>query len=1201
MARPGARQVAGYYKTPSALLPSFASTLNLPERGAILLDPCAGDGEAITTLQRLWCPARSDLPDWKQPHASIVACELEAQRAAQLADRLDRYHEAHHGDAMNLRPLSADGVTVCYLNPPYDFDKKHGRLEQRFLTRFTRFIYPGHGYLMFLVPHYALEASADYLARNYLEIEAWRLPAEHFAAFKQVLLIARRAKRRIHAPDTAETIRGWARETMRLDELPWSCPSPRRIDVLPDGRQYNIAFTMEAIDATAMLERFDAWRDLETGTEQSAADLLGVVLPTAVPPRPAHIAIALSAGMFNGKRLEPNDPDKHPEILAKGVFQRELVEIAEKRDAEGELIGTINVERPVLVLTVLRLDNCAFHTLRSGTVPTGSEDLANWNTADLIQHYDASLAEVMTEQFPPLHDPKDPSQRLTLPALPRTPFEAQHDAIQASLKLIAEGRNPQLLAEVGTGKTTMALYIAAALSPEHCAATKRGLDRLGFETDRLPRARRTLVVCPPHLLESWQCEARAVNPDARVQVIEGPKNLGEDADIYLLSRERAKLGHAFVGVEKTCPRCGQPTEKSAKQNASRRLCCLIEHREPRNVAAYLVRDLAAILASTPARNEVVDDLISNSPVLRRVAARPARPIRRKPLRRFLVTLMKAIERWLEADLATSRYRLVRPLRAAEQVATVIDARDDLTGARADLANTLDRLLETQEGQSYGPISQVREARANLDLEPEDEADHHRLQNALEALDGEAEWTKGRVCGEPLYQAVPRPRRFPIATLIARRYRHRFDLLIVDESHEYNHDRSAQSKALHRLAGLPGITTVLLTGSLMGGYASALFPNAWTTNHDLRAEFGRGDRLEFVKRFGFAKVLDAETPKRKKKERGAFTDREIQGRRVGEAPGIHPEYITRYLLPSTVILHKSDLDVELPTLTEDPCPIACTETETDAELLAEYSRLQTNVLERIRQEQFDPDRAGKLLGALVELPSYLDRCTSDLGVYEIVYPAVGDEPSFILDTGRVFPRNYRTPKERFLLSKLKERLGAGEHTLVFLRHTGSAALPKRLLRLIKRHVTSSCAWLDAKKVPTAKRQQWIEKNVVDKGARVLIVNPNAVRTGLNCLTRFSSAIWHQLDYSATTYRQANGRIHRIGQKRPVWVGTPFIVGTAQQIAFDLVASKVSASLQVDGLDLETALEAAGASEAEAGARAATMSLGEAIYRRLVAAA
>lgn len=63
--------------------------------------------------------------------------------------------------------------------------------------------------------------------------------------------------------------------------------------------------------------------------------------------------------------------------------------------------------------------------------------------------------------------------------------------------------------------------------------------------------------------------------------------------------------------------------------------------------------------------------------------------------------------------------------------------------------------------------------------PEDEYDHLTLRRALEMLYLEAEWSEPVQCGEPLYQAVPKPRRFPIATLIARRYRHAFDLVIVD--------------------------------------------------------------------------------------------------------------------------------------------------------------------------------------------------------------------------------------------------------------------------------------------------------------------------------------------------------------------------------------------------------------------------------------
>ena len=69
----------------------------------------------------------------------------------------------------------------------------------------------------------------------------------------------------------------------------------------------------------------------------------------------------------------------------------------------------------------------------------------------------------------------------------------------------------------------------------------------------------------------------------------------------------------------------------------------------------------------------------------------------------------------------------------------------------------------------------------------------RLPRALESLHGAGTWTESRPCGEPLFQAVPRPRRFPLAKRILRRHARDFDLLVLDEAHEYNHGGSAQAR------------------------------------------------------------------------------------------------------------------------------------------------------------------------------------------------------------------------------------------------------------------------------------------------------------------------------------------------------------------------------------------------------------------------
>jgi hypothetical protein len=78
------------------------------------------------------------------------------------------------------------------------------------------------------------------------------------------------------------------------------------------------------------------------------------------------------------------------------------------------------------------------------------------------------------------------------------------------------------------------------------------------------------------------------------------------------------------------------------------------------------------------------------------------------------------------------------------------------------------------------------------------------------------------------------------------------------------------------------------------------------------------------------------------------------------------------------------------------------------------------------------------------------------------------------------------------------------------------------------------------------------------------------------------------------RQANGRVHRIGQKLDVTIEVPYYAGTMQKLAVDLVARKITASVQVDGLSIEGALESAGAATDSAEANQVALGIGQAIY-------
>jgi len=168
-----------------------------------------------------------------------------------------------------------------------------------------------------------------------------------------------------------------------------------------------------------------------------------------------------------------------------------------------------------------------------------------------------------------------------------------------------------------------------------------------------------------------------------------------------------------------------------------------------------------------------------------------------------------------------------PVQLAGQVALLLDDVEPFANRCRDLADR--RSVSTD----YGPsVPQVLNERLETLQE-----EHLRFQEAetaernvvlaqlFDSLLNVATWKSRTGCGTPLYAYTPQPRRYPLARYIQRRRRHHFDLLVLDEAHEFSTKGSAQQKAAHRLVQFPGVPTLALTGSLMGGYASSLFPNA----------------------------------------------------------------------------------------------------------------------------------------------------------------------------------------------------------------------------------------------------------------------------------------------------------------------------------------------------------------------------------------
>jgi len=1282
MARPESQALAGFYALPPSQLRRLVRFFAAPSRGTNVLtsqhvtivDPCAGEGEAIEMIAK-----------GINANVEIFTCESEAERYEKLHQRFGRRswrwaEHALHGDAFRVS-WRGRGAGLLLLNPPYE----EGRLELRFLARFTDVLAPD-GLLVYVVPHYALRLSAEHLARWFAAVACYRFAGEDFDVFRQIVLFGVRRSAPLLKPDPEllARIERWALDAAVLPELPPETDEidPGAIYALPTTYNHDGAiesWKIRALDMAALIEQFRPWHE----TNRRGLVPLSQVLPTvpivsllrreyevAVPPRPAHIAAGLAAGLFNGQQIEPDDPATGlPSLLIKGAYDREWRTVSTKTNKAGEVTGEEQVQAPKLVVTVLDLTTYRYTTVRTSVERTGSTTIAEMTIADLLDRYGASLLDVMRKQCRILYDPTRDADKFPLPPWPRREFAAQQHAVRANLALLRGGWNPAegplspfLDGEVGVGKSTIALITALAYG-----------------------ARRPLVLCPPHLVpESWPDEIRAAWPDARCMAlgsISDVDRFAADRDerplIAILSRETAKLGHEIAAVRATagrfelrplpgapivrvppnpeqraaiveqrqrlkftsipgaCPRCGGPLPKE-EEILRKRSRCRHAPRTPANRIARLCHELARKLRPHAPRNTYVDMLQEthlDERWLARIRDRTPAPFAGldDELVDRIVAVMVARLRKSRDDAAMTVLQVLLVAAYDEQrilglLEEMWDVRPEDTygshrrmllmllpnsAAKVELATKV-RTLESSKSSAYyhDHWKPYVEADTALCTGKEAHAFHTapalRWQGkvlttggakartlecalvALEKLYALGTWDTGRPCGEPLYQAVPTPRRYPLATYISRRHKRAFDLLILDEAHEYATEGSAQERAAHRLTNLR-LPTIYQTGTAMNGYAESLFTNMWAMSPTLRAEFAYGQRSQFVERYGFRRRLVA-AKEGEIKSRGSVTDRvETTERNLGDAPGVLPSLLFRHVLRQLVTVHKADLKMDLPPCTiEPPEKLAPT-----PEQAARYDVLLRKLLQQIRADRFKKDLAGRLFGMLAELPSYLDRCTDDAGNaeggrYEVRYPeSMGGKVIASVDG---FPARTILPKEAWMLRRVEQELRAGRRVMVFPWHV--EVLP-RLARLIEKNLGEPAPILYASKVSTGKRQSWIREKIIEPKRRVMLANPVAIQTGLNNLVWFSSELWMENPAcNPLVYRQAIGREDRIGQTQEVRIAFPIYDGTLQVQLYKLLMDKVAVSVATDGLDPEAALMAAGVAE---DAYLTGLSIGKQLYR------
>jgi len=397
--------------------------------------------------------------------------------------------------------------------------------------------------------------------------------------------------------------------------------------------------------------------------------------------------------------------------------------------------------------------------------------------------------------------------------------------------------------------------------------------------------------------------------------------------------------------------------------------------------------------------------------------------------------------------------------------------------------------------------------------------------------------KCKECYEPLWQADRKgPRRFPVATYLKNKYPRHFDLLISDECHEFKGAATAQGIALDHL-GKAARKILALTGTLLGGYSSNLFYLLYRVSREIQREFKFKDIKRWMELYG---VLEKITYISNDDE-GRASLKKAQEVRWHERPGISPALIPE-LLPKTIFLKLSDLNIALPPYHEIVHPI-----EMEEEQKAAYKAFQEDLLSELRAALHAGSRRllGKYLQALL---GYSDS--------PWVKETISDGNRVIAESTPLKEAKLY-PKEMELLRICQEAKKAGRRSVVYAIHTDTRDLTERLKRILEQNGLRADI-LRASKVRAKKREEWIQSNRSD----VLITHPRNVSTGLD-LVDFPEVVWYQQDYSVYILRQASRRSWRIGQTKPVNVHYLFYNNSIQEKAIKLNIQKLRTALLTEG--------------------------------------
>jgi len=302
-----AQAKAGFYPTPPEVVEIITTWIGEKTPGLRrLLDPCCGTAEPAAHI------------------AAAAGCdaygvEINKERA-QVAQKILTKVVAGNLFSVRARP---EGFSILYLNPPYDFDQEDGRTELSFLKHTVPYLAP-KGLLLLVVPQKRITTRiARVLSAYFEDLKARKFPADEFQAFGQIIIAGLKKMRAEIDGEVLESLSQIASvdlPEMRRKEFSFSVPAVGK-DFFIRSSEFGPDELAEELKASSL------WEDPALGLLAEEDQTRPSIQPL-MPPRKAHLAMLIAAGLINNQILEANGR----RLLIKGTAKKVIDRFEEETE-----------------------------------------------------------------------------------------------------------------------------------------------------------------------------------------------------------------------------------------------------------------------------------------------------------------------------------------------------------------------------------------------------------------------------------------------------------------------------------------------------------------------------------------------------------------------------------------------------------------------------------------------------------------------------------------------------------------------------------------------------------------------------------------------------------------------------------------------------------------------------------------------------